>query len=121
MSGPFDPLIFLELAKKIRSNKNFDYQGKLRTAIGRAYYAAFLKSLSKLQSLGDSFSDNSRIHSEVRYKLQKRKKSNIASKLESLFKMRIRADYKIYAKMNDSQFNNSILLSENIINLIDML
>jgi len=115
----FDPEIFLEISKQLRRNKNFDLKGRLRTSIGRSYYAAFLKSQLKLQSLGKAFSDDSRIHAEVRDNLQKLKQSNIASKLESLFKMRVKADYKPYAKIDFSLCDSSISISENIINLID--
>lgn len=117
----FDPEIFLEIAKELRDIRNLDLEGRLRTAIGRSYYAALLKSFIKLQSLGDSFPDDHRIHAEVRKKLNERKKSNIASKLESLFKNRIKADYKPHALIDNSLFQSSIALSENILNLIDMM
>lgn len=121
MSLGFDPEIFLEIAKKLRQVKGLDFQGMLRTAIGRNYYAAFLKSLLKLQSLGEAFTDESRIHADVRDTLNKKRKSNITSKLESLFRMRIDADYKVYARLDNSVYQSSIHLSENIINLIDMM
>lgn len=119
MSKRFDPESFLEIAKELREIKNLDYNGKLRTAISRAYYAAFLKAQIKLQSLGHKFQDVHRIHADVRENLQMRKKSNIASKLNSLFEIRVRADYKINARIDNSLYNQSITLSENIINLID--
>jgi len=117
----FDPELFLDIAKKIWNDKNFNLEGRLRTAISRSYYAAFLKSFLKLQSLGDSFQDDQRIHKIVRDKLQKRKKSNIASKLNTLFDNRVKADYKPYAKVDLSLYQQSVKLAENIINQIDEL
>ncbi len=117
----FDPEIFLEIAKKLKNNSSFDEQGRIITAIGSFYYAAFLKASIKLQSLGYSFQDDSRIHADVREALQDRKKSNIASKLEKLFNLRVKADYKLYAQVNNSDYETSLYLSENIVNLIDQL
>jgi len=117
----FDPEIFLEIAKQIIKIKNFDLEGSIRTGIGRSYYAAFLKSFMKLRSLGESFPDDQRIHSEVRRILHKRKKSNIASKLNKLFELRVTADYKLQARIDRNMYQESIILSENIINNIDLL
>lgn len=119
MKESFDPEIFLEISKQLRKIKILDFDGRLRTAIGRSYYAAFLKSLIKLQSLGESFPDNSRIHYEIREALHKKRKSNIASKLNTLFELRVKADYKLNAKVDDTIYQKSISLSENIINLIE--
>ena len=100
----FDPEIFLEIAKKLKNNSAFDEQGRIRTAIGRFYYAAFLKASIKLQGFWYSFQDNSRIHADVREALQDRKKSNIASKLEKLINLRVKVDYKLYARINNSNY-----------------
>jgi len=114
----FDPEIFLEIAKEIRKFKSIDLEGRFRTAIGRSYYAAFLTALEKLRGKGVKFTDDSRIHSDVRDGLYRIKKSNIASKLESLFKIRVDADYKLRSKIDEGKYNSSIRLSENIINLV---
>ena len=121
MRESFDPYIFLEISKQLRNLKNLDLEGRLRTAVGRSYYAAFLKSMMKLQSLGESFPDNRKIHSDIRNALHNRRKSNIASKLNTLFNIRVIADYKLNTKIDISLYQKSIGLSENIINLIDSL
>ena len=46
----FNPEIFLDIAKKIKENRDLDEQGKFRTVIGRAYYAAFLTTREHLKS-----------------------------------------------------------------------
>ena len=121
MKKSFNPEVFLDIAKTIWKDQKLDQEGRLRTAIGRSYYAAFLKSLVKLQNQGESFPSVHKIHADVRKKLQNRKKSNIASKLNSLFDMRVKADYKLYAKIDVSLYNQSIRLSENIMNWIEEL
>lgn len=69
MRKSFNPEIFLDIAKIIWKDKKLDQEGRLRTAIGRSYYAAFLKSLIKLQGLGESFSNIHWIYADVREKL----------------------------------------------------
>jgi len=60
----------------------------------------------------------SRIYADVRDSLYRTKKSNIISKLESLFKMHADVDYKLRAKIDKGKYKFSIRLSENILNLI---
>jgi hypothetical protein len=115
----FDPEIFLEIAKGIIKIKDLDLEGRIRTGIGRSYYAAFLKSFLILRGLGESFPDDQRIHSDIRKCLLRRRKSNIASKLNRLFEMRVKADYKLYSRVDRSIYQNSIVLSEDIINKLD--
>lgn len=117
----FDPEIYLEIAKNLRPLKALNFDGRMRTGIGRAYYAAFLKSMHKLQGLGEKFQNVSSIHSDVRVGLNRKKKGNIASKLYSLFQMRVRADYKLNTRINISDYDKSITLSDDIITKIDEL
>jgi len=117
----FDPEVFLEIAKKLIHDREYDQKGRLRTSIGRSYYAAFLKSKMKLESLGKTFYDDSRLHADVRNKLIGIKKSNIAVLLERLFDIRVMADYFPKARIDILLCDKSITLSENIIKLIDEL
>lgn len=121
MSYFFNPEVFLEIAKKLMYDKKYDQNGRLRISIGRSYYAAFLKSKIKLESLGKTFYDDSRLHADVRNKLIGIKRSNIVVLLERLFDFRIIADYFPKARIDLSLCDKSITLSENIIKLIDEL
>jgi uncharacterized protein (UPF0332 family) len=76
------------------NDKRYDTESKVRTAIGRAYYAAFLIAQAKLESLGDSFTNEKRIHADVIEKLSARD-SGLGSKLNSLFYYRVDADYRM--------------------------
>ena len=90
----FDPEAFLEMAAQLLADKRYDTESKVRTAIGRAYYAAFLVTQIKLENLGESFTDVDRIHADVIDKLSVRD-SGLGSKLNSLFGYRVDADYKM--------------------------
>lgn len=115
----FDPEEFLEIATKLRFVKDLPVNGTLRTLISRAYYAAFLKVKIKLESLGYSFLNDSRIHSDVRECLRKNlNKPNIALRLEDLFDFRVIADYEIKTRISEQICDKSIKLSEYIINSI---
>ena len=94
----FDPEGFLELASQLLDDKRYDTESKVRTAIGRAYYAAFLITQSKLESLGEGFSDEHRIHADVIEKLSARDGA-LGSKLNTLFDYRVDADYKMNSKV----------------------
>jgi uncharacterized protein (UPF0332 family) len=94
----FDPEGFLELAGQLLDDKNYDTESKVRTAIGRAYYAAFLITQSKLENLGQSFDDEHRIHADVIKKLSARDGA-LGSKLNTLFDYRVDADYKMNSRV----------------------
>ncbi len=122
MHSAFDPEEFLELARFLKEDSNPPSAGRLRTSISRAYYAAFLKTKIKLESLGYSFSNDSRIHWDVRaYLREKLKKSDISSDLERLFDFRVKADYDTYARISEQLCGKCIKLSEQIINLIEVI
>lgn len=98
MRRSYDPQGFLKLANKLLTDRNYEPEGRVRTVIGRAYYAAFLITLRKLQDLGASFREDYRIHKDVIEKL-KEKDSGLGSKLETFFDYRVDADYKMDAQV----------------------
>ncbi len=64
----FDPSEFHVLAQKLISDSSYDQSSRLRTAISRAYYSAFLISKEKLESLrGKPYTkvENETIHKTV--------------------------------------------------------
>lgn len=100
MRVPYDPEGFLELANNLLDDENYDFEGRTRTAIGRAYYAAFLFTLKRLQELGANFREDYRIHKAVIEKL-KTKNAGLGSKLNALFDYRVDADYKMNAQVTN--------------------
>jgi len=85
--APFDPLQFLELARELGKS---DDQSKLRTAVGRAYYAVFLITRDKLSVVAGE-----KTHKEVFDTLYRRRKFTIRDQLMTLYDLRQIADYNM--------------------------
>jgi uncharacterized protein (UPF0332 family) len=88
----FDSSKFLAIANQLLGDASYRGEAAWRTAIGRAYYAAFLASKKRLEERGCNFSDVAKIHQEVIQNLMSRK-SDTANKLNTLFEKRVNADY----------------------------
>ena len=121
MSFEYDPRQFLEIAEDLLQDrrKGHNKEGRIRTAIGRAYYAAFLITKKKLQEIGYSFRRVERLHKDVIYRLMKDKHFFIGSKLNTLFDNRVDADYKMNAKITSKLGQSSIELAQDILRAID--
>ena len=88
MKSPFDPLDYLALAEELGSNTG---EEKLRTAVSRAYYAAFLIARGRLQ-IGSKTRD---VHREVIDSLKKKAGyTMVGNELDRLRKLRNTADYE---------------------------
>jgi uncharacterized protein (UPF0332 family) len=121
MTNRFDPTIFLEIAKVLCNDRQYDDAGRWRTSIGRAYYAAFLIAYSYLKNQGIRIENISEIHKEVIEKIGEEGFTKIKNKLEKLRTFRIDADYNLEESVGESQCNTSISLSEIIINDLKLL
>jgi hypothetical protein len=92
MIQPFDPLAFLVLAQQLASQDRDE--ARLRTAVGRAYYALFLIAREKT-----SVRKRRNVHKEVINALKKRKAYwSTADMLRMLFRLRTVADYELLPK-----------------------
>ena len=65
MSPRFDPKKFLGIAKNIQKYSQYDFQAKIRTSIGRAYYSVFLASYDMQKNRGHKLKDITKIHQLV--------------------------------------------------------
>jgi len=119
MHTSFDPRDFFNLADRLLNDMRYEKEARVRTAIGRAYYAAFLCSMKKLQELGCSFKDVDRLHKDVIEELRSRN-GGLGSKLNSLFDHRVDADYILEAKVTHLG-DKCCRLSEHIINSLEAL
>jgi uncharacterized protein (UPF0332 family) len=117
MKSSFPPRHFLELADKLLNDKKYDKEARIRTSIGRAYYAAFLSAMRKLESFGFSFTNVDRIHREVIEAL-KTKDGGLGSKLDDLFEFRVQADYFMDAMVTNFG-DKCCRFSEHIINRLE--
>jgi uncharacterized protein (UPF0332 family) len=89
------PEAFLVLAKRLVQE---DEEAARRTAISRAYYAAFHKGREMLGSLGFTFSRGPDAHKHVVLYLQQSGNGKVVAagqKLESLRSIRNKADYDL--------------------------
>jgi hypothetical protein len=83
----FDPLLFLSLARELGQS---DDENKLRTAVGRAYYAIFLVARDKLSVVAGE-----KTHKEVFESLKRRNQFRVRDQMMSLYKLRQVADYEM--------------------------
>jgi len=119
MCSSFDPRGFLRLADRLLNDTKYEKEARIRTTISRAYYAAFLSAMKKLQELGFSFRDVHRLHRDVIEMLSSRN-GGLGSKLNSLFDHRVDADYKVEANVTHLG-DKCCRLSEHIINSLEAL
>jgi len=119
MRTSFDARSFLHLADRLLNDNRYEKEARIRTAIGRAYYAAFLSAMKKLQGLGCSFKDVYRLHKDVIEMLSSRN-GGLGSKLNDLLEYRVDADYKMEARVTHLG-EKCCRLSEHIINRLEEL
>jgi uncharacterized protein (UPF0332 family) len=113
----FDPYLFLEFAEKAQYDNDYDKVTRLRVSVGRAYYAAFLKSRDKLETFGEKYDPSNRLdegkHMFVINRLKARNNTT-GDFLAKLRGMRTQADYKMEAQMGSNTAKWCIKLSKNI-------
>jgi len=110
----FDSSRFLEVANKLLADNTYRNEPGWRTAIGRAYYAAFLAAKKKLEQRGCSFLNVDRIHQEVIQELMSRR-SDTANKLNTLREKRVDSDYRMDAVINQGLGQKCAKLSQLVI------
>jgi len=98
MSKSFDPIDYLTLCDSLIGTCN-NNQSVIRTIIGRAYYASFLKTREWLKSHGVIFSKTHEDHEKVKETLRQKYQylTGIGDKFGKLQRQRIKADYEIEA------------------------
>ncbi len=87
---PFDPLEFLEVAREMAASGG---EGRLRVAVGRAYYALFLLARERTGAYPADKSQSA--HALVLSALSRRKGFSVANDLNQLKKLRLTADYQL--------------------------
>jgi uncharacterized protein (UPF0332 family) len=112
--------MFLELAEQLTNDTDYDETSRVRTAIGRAYYAAFLTVRRRLEGLGFSFPNDYRVHGAV-IGSAKQRHSGIGNRLETLFTTRSDADYKMNARMDHPLASHCLRVSRAVFQMLDQL
>ena len=103
------PADFLTAAEKVAASASSE--GDRRTAIGRAYYAAFLEAREKagLSNTRES------VHKEVADWIFAHVPGHTPQKFQSLHALRIRADYRLNDTLAASAMNDAIRYSKQVI------
>lgn len=115
----FNPENFLDIARILKDNIEMEEQGKIRTVIGRAYYAAFLTTREYLNKYKGISFHKERQHQEVIDALDDLDKFDLKNWLESLRDNRVIADYYLDMELDMNKCEKSIVLSEEIINSLE--
>lgn len=111
----FRPRKFLKLATQLIDDRDYEELCRIRTAVGRAYYAAFLYVRAKLGSLGYTLPDDHTVHRAVIDTLMERKDTTIGSQLDALFEKRRIADYYMDTPISKGEGNYCMKVSERVI------
>jgi hypothetical protein len=97
-------------------------EAQFRTAINRAYYAAYLTSIVKLRgswALAQAKGETDSYHEQIRRAFVHLQKPNISDKLADLFDQRVIADYYPDETMGRSSARNGVDLGTDIVELIE--
>ena len=101
----FDPSDFLDLARELGKNN----EARIRTAVGRAYYASFL-AIRNAMAIEEKTPE---VHRKVLSMLYK-KNAVIANKLHYLRRQRNIADYDTKLVMGADDADKAVKLAEEI-------
>lgn len=119
MRRVYDPRRFLDLSNRILSDGDYERESRARTAIGRAYYAAFLIAYQKLREKGVRIPESSEIHRAVIQTFMEKGLSTIGNPLDQLREKRVDADYHMDSNITVSLGQRCAKLSEYVIQLIE--
>jgi hypothetical protein len=88
MPDPLDPLAFLQIAQELAREKD---EAKIRTAVGRGYYALFLLAREKT-----GVTSTRAVHTEVVRAVRRRSGYRAtADQLDALRRLRVVADHQL--------------------------
>ncbi|MFA4917381.1 MAG: hypothetical protein WC560_12025 [Syntrophales bacterium] len=116
-----DPRDFLQIATNL---SNGSKPAEFRTAVSRAYYAAYHVGVGFLNGMDCHISEGSNGHAEVSRDLNNcgdHELSKVGSKINDLRSERIIADYKLNKTKYDDQRNTqaTVMQAERIIKALD--
>jgi uncharacterized protein (UPF0332 family) len=111
----FKPRKFLKLAEKLIKDEKYEKPARIRTAVGRAYYASHLFVKERMQQAGWSIPDDHSVHEYIIEELLDTEIAHIGSKLDHLFEKRRDADYYMDVPLESVEGNYCIQLSQEII------
>ncbi|CAD6548619.1 hypothetical protein LMG27952_04757 [Paraburkholderia hiiakae] len=112
-----EPREFLAVARELHQGAQNTEEAKLRSAVSRAYYAAFLYARNTA-GIADS---TSTVHSLTRQHYLKIGEAKVASRLDSLRVSRNDADYDLALSFSKIKSNQAIDIAQRVIEHIGKL
>jgi uncharacterized protein (UPF0332 family) len=114
----FDPTEFFHLSQQMMSTGSPN-EAVLRTAIGRAYYSAFLSARAKVPAnMLTMLNRPADIHWVVRVAMKKLGHPQIADKLDTLGTQRGDCDYDMSKSIQTTEADEALKLADNLLQLI---
>jgi len=113
-SASYNPDHFLTFADKLLYDRSYEEKGRSRIVVGRAYYAAFLKTQKRLMELGYPLNVHTRVHKQV-IDVLREIKPDLGDKFSSLFDKRVDADYRMETDIKVDTGKMSIRTAQSII------
>lgn len=101
----FKPRKFWKLASQLIGDDDYEKPCRIRTSVGRAYYAAFLYVRGKLERMGYHFPDDHTVHQKVIDELKDRGNETMGDRLDRLLEKRRIADYYMDKPLSLSEGN----------------
>lgn len=115
----FEPKLFLNLAENLKDSPNDDlFESRIRTSVGRSYYAVFLATRNKVEKLVEKELEKRRdIHQVLINRLKGSVNSQMAAygtNLDSLRQYRLQADYRIQTNISTSIAETAFMLANEL-------
>lgn len=115
----FKPRKFLKLAERLIDDEKYEEPARIRTAVGRAYYASHLFVKQKMQQAGWSVPDDHNVHNFIIDELLDSEISQIGSMLDKVYEKRRIADYYMDTPLKLSEGKFCIQVSQEIIDFVE--
>jgi hypothetical protein len=115
----FKPRKFLKLAENLINDEKYEKPARIRTAVGRAYYASHLFIKEKMQQAGWRIPDDHTVHDFIVDELLDTEISHIGSMLDHIKEQRRIADYYMDTPLELSEGKYCIEVSQNIVSFME--
>jgi uncharacterized protein (UPF0332 family) len=115
----FEPKFFLKLAENLKDSPNDDlFESRIRTSVGRSYYAIFLATRSKVEKLVEKELENRRdIHQVLINRLKQSPNLQMAeygTHVDTLRQYRLQADYRIRTNISGTIAETAYTLANDL-------
>lgn len=109
----------MKLAERLIDDEKYEEPARIRTAVGRAYYASHLFVKEKMRRGGWRIPDDHTVHNFIIDELLESEISQIGSMLHDVYEKRRIADYYMDASLKLSEGKYCIQVSQQIIDFIE--